>query len=201
MIKIEAQIEQTLPAKSREVPACPRCGRALAVHRAGWNERKSDTVQAYRCLPKDGGCGAWFLEPSREFVAPGRRANLRRIRSVLEKRRRGLTFSQIGKQLGISAARARVMAAYRGPVPSGTKIGCRFEVVVSPHMILSLRGIFRDAMRRECESDAEMAEFLSERIDTDCASYAMQHTVKPPEHGRNRNPRAGDFYSIVAVEK
>jgi hypothetical protein len=197
MIATKLQPEKEIPAT---LPACPRCGRAEHVR----SSATRGDVREFRCFSGICKGHSWFRDPSREFRPSGPKPNLRQRPRILELRKRGWTFARIGERLGITAGRARTLAVYRVPVPCDG----RFEIRISPKMLPALNGLFRDAMRRECKSHAQMCQYLSERIEADAASYALAHTVTVPEHGRNRPPKVGlsrqglDAYStILAVEK
>jgi transposase-like protein len=194
--------------KIATLPACPRCGKSEATHRAGFYERETGrSVQMFRCKRNHGGCGSEFADPQREHIPRGRPVNLKRIARALAMRRRGLLYRQIGAAMGISGRRAKNLCDYRPPTSNGApKIGSRFEIVVKPEHVPALRGLFYQAMRQTPEHDYQIAEFISDKLEADLASFTLAHLPDKLDGRINNGPhgprrKTFDAFTIVALEK
>lgn len=183
MIKIATQTEQTLPAKSREVPVCPRCDSSEHVRKAGHGGRRTFRVQQFRCFSPE--CnGKWFLDPLRKFTPSGPKADMKAIGEAIALRRQGFNYREIGEQLGITKQRARYLCNYRAPLD---KIDFCLTQEEKPKFATMLEH------RRAAEPGRKISagDFCHEIVSTAIARVDSMRRVR----------RHVDVWSIEAIER
>ena len=152
-------------------PACPACQTPGSVFRAGLVTRRKakGTIQNWKCAQ----CGRRFIDPSAPRLRSGRRPDFELKERALTLRRRGLTFEKIGKALGFTKTRARILCCYavnpEAPIPQ--RVGVRFEIFVRPTLLESLRDMYRAAQTGKSDDSLSLGAFIGELVEVAVIDY------------------------------
>jgi len=179
--KIKSE-QETLAA----LPPCPHCGDAAHVRKAGFGGRRNRRVAQFQCFSPQ--CNArWFLDPLRKFTPRGPHPNLDRVAVALRLRSRGLTYREVGEEMGISKQRARYLVNYELPQSADNPpLTGKLEVYLHPRTLTSFVKMYRAKYCREANS-ATLAQFAGHIIGQ--SVYAYEKAKRP------------DWKSITAIEK
>jgi hypothetical protein len=153
----------TQPLEAQQVrPPCRKCGSASRIRKHGTLTRRAtgQKVLMWGCVK----CRRWFMDPHSYLGQSGRLPNLEKRKRALRLRRRGLTYAQIAKEMGIkNKGYAYRLAHFMFPTTSGVLVGRRVVLHIRPEAVQGLREIYSE--HEKTDRPLSLSAFASELFE------------------------------------
>jgi transposase-like protein len=151
----------TQPLEAQQArPPCPKCGSASQVQKHGSLTRRTtgQKVLMWGCVK----CRRWFMDSY--LGRSGRLPNLEKRKQALRLRRRGLSYTQIAKEMGIkNKGHAYRLAHFVFATSSGVLVGRRVVLRIRPEAVQGLREIYSE--HEKTNRPLSLSEFAAELFE------------------------------------